>query len=272
MGVDAGTMASTGMPDHPPRADNADAAAGRVLPPGFTCPKCDYDLGGAEMGVCPECGREAEPGDVAKFRRRGAAAAAVNPLARRMVLAGAAVVMVMSGGASLLAIGVGAPEAAIAAAVVCGIAAAGSIGSGWMAALAAPRPERAVVRYAWLVALPWLNAPWLMVPMFAAGGVALAYTGIVSTRVADAPTLSDPAVAVWILSWLVWMCASATAVAIGSRRLKRVVFEHGVYPRGWWRWVVLAAGVVIVGAMLLGAAGVMFATGGAIRVAMGLGY
>lgn len=255
----------------PARTAGAAAAAG-VLPACFLCPGCDYDLGGSETRVCPECGREVERQDLDRFARREAAAAAVRPLVRRTLWQGLGAAAVMSGGAMLLAIGVGAPAAGVVALVVCGIAVIGSISAGWLAATAAPRRDRAVVRAAWLRALPWLNAPWLMAPMFAAGGVALAFTGLVSSQAANAPSISDAGVVAWALGVLVWLAASGAAVAFGAGRLKRGVREQGVYPRSWWVWVAAAGAVVVVGALLLGAAGLMFATGGAVRTAARLGY
>ena len=243
---------------------------GTALPAGFICPRCDYDLGGAAMGVCPECGRPIVVHDVVQFRRREDARRVLRRAVRMVAWRALVAVVVMSGGAMMLALDLG---AAVGAFIACSVAVVGSIGSGWIAAMLAPERDRAAVRLAWLIAVPWLNGPWLVAPIFAACGTALVVAGAVTTRVEpDDVMVGGVAFAIGMLGGLLWLIVAGSSVVLGALRFWQVVREYGVRKRGWWPGFVLALFVVGGGAMLLGLSGLIFAAGAAEDLATHLAY
>lgn len=60
-------------------------------------------------------------------------------------------------------------RAAVIAMILSATMLAGSWGIGMVAARCARPQHRAAIRVAWMVALPWMNGPWLVLPGFAIG-------------------------------------------------------------------------------------------------------
>ena len=242
--------------DSSPLEPGAGAAAATInaLPAGFTCPKCDYDLGGAIVKVCSECGRPIVPWDTVVFKRRISATQSLRAEAGRLWRRALVVLLIMGGGAMMLALDVG---AAIVAVVLCGIAMLGSTAAGWFAASLAPDGDRAAIRLAWLNGVPWLNGPWLALPVFAVGGVVMVFAA------ASLPRSLHPneliVAMVGVLAGGVWLMVSLGSVVMGVRNFGAGLREHGVKRRAWWPGIVVAFLIVIGGAMLLGVAGMLFA-------------
>lgn len=152
-----------------PRGDDSSAAL-PVLPQGLSCPGCDYDLGGSRVRVCSECGRAVERGDLVSFRKRRRADQMLRTASSRFLKLLALAPLMMGGGALLILLDI---RAAALAAVLSVIMLAGSWGIGVVAARFAQPPHRTAIRVAWMVALPWMNGPWLVLPVFGVGMAAV---------------------------------------------------------------------------------------------------
>lgn len=229
-------------------------AVREALPAGFICPKCDYDLGGASVKVCSECGRPIVKWDVVVLGRLMDSASDLRVAQRRFRVLMAIVVVVMGGGAMMLSLDV---VAGVVGAVVSMVALMGSLIAGWVAAALAPERDRAAIRVAWLSALPWLNMPWLALPVLAIGAVVLGLAA------ASLPAHLHPHETVMALGGVVagcvWLLISVGGVVQGMRCFGDALRERGVRRRAWWSGIVVAFLVVIGGAMLQGLSGLIFA-------------
>jgi hypothetical protein len=225
-----------------------------ALPPGFACPGCWYDLGGAERRVCPECGRGVVGEDLEAWAERSAARRALPGLLRAYAKVGLWVCVVMGLGACGLA---REWRAGVLGGVLCAVALGGSLGTGWAASRLAPGPMRAVHLAAWVRASVWLHGPWLCMPVCAGVMTGLAVLGVPLEWMRDVS-------GVGFLAWLgLWVGVTARFAWVLKRERARLRLGKG---RGW----LTAAGVFILGgATLLGLAGGAFAMVASVAIAHG---
>lgn len=143
-------MAHMGTTPHSERNAN-------VARPGPACPVCDYDLTGAPIGRCPECGLELVvrgetlPLWVRANCRRHLVLGLVNV---GVIALGMGVWFALRGRddsfkALMMLIAFGAP---VAFGTVCGL----------LLAAFAPTPYRTLRRRVWFATFGWLQAPWII--------------------------------------------------------------------------------------------------------------
>lgn len=206
------------------------------------CIRCDYDLSG-DPARCPECGLERDRDVRAVEVKRAGVIAGWGRTIRRFALWSAVVAVLYGCGVWLLSwdgVMVG-----VVTAGVLGLAITGSLGVGWIATLFARPTLRTLLMHAWVRALPYAHAPWLVAPIMA--GVALLTRGI-EVWFGAGETLMIVMV-IGLVSWLLGCCVSAviagTTFVAGRDELR-------VHAGGLSGLLVLAQIGVSLGAMLLG--------------------
>jgi len=137
-----------------------------ILPAGFVCPECGYEVGASPRWVCSECGRIVVVADLDHHAARAGAGARATRLARvqAAVVTSAACVI----GAMVWMLSGDSGPAMGSMIVVAGLPMV-SMGGEWAVGATAPRPERGAWRLAWMRNSPYLHIAWASVPLFVAG-------------------------------------------------------------------------------------------------------
>jgi hypothetical protein len=157
----------------------------RRLPVCFECPQCCYDLSGAELRRCPECGRRVEEVDVVQFESRLGTGEASRERVVVHLSAGLGVALFLASWLGAIARDI---EVGMLVGFVGTFCVLGSLGIAWAGALASPRPLRGAWRLAWLKSHWILHVMWLGIPLF---GACLAITGLISKEMRGATIASS---------------------------------------------------------------------------------
>ncbi|MEO1131044.1 MAG: hypothetical protein AAFX05_15230 [Planctomycetota bacterium] len=145
-----------------------------TIPDGMLCPECRYTLSGLRAPRCPECAHEVTREDVEAHERVLRRLARLPGAWTRHAIFWSVVVVTYAMAAALIA---GASYAVFAVALALLSSGVGvTIGLGWALGAIAPKGQRFRVATVWLVGLPYLHAPWLLVAACAAILIPVAFT------------------------------------------------------------------------------------------------
>lgn len=136
----------------------------QALPERFECPACHYDLAGAELAQCSECGHTVTQSDLDFHRTWLEGSGRLKSMVRRQLVVFGAVAIVMTVGVAILS------KSAMAAAgglFLTSAAPVMSIAAGWRISRLSGRRAGDLGFSAWLRSHAWLHGPWLCIPICA---------------------------------------------------------------------------------------------------------
>lgn len=244
------------MESHPPTRPEDEP-----LPRGMMCPACAYDLSGAVVHRCSECGRAIQARDVFAFRARMGAGEASVRLARIQALGTVGVAALTSAGFAVL---VGDWWSGLIAGMVVLLMLGAPWGAGWCAAMLSPRPSRAAWRLAWLRSIAWLHVSWVSMLVLAGGATVLARMASRGLRRGEGG--AGLVVGGLLLLFLVWIGVSIFGFASGEERWQRECDAMGLWERWPRRVYTVLLGLTITGSILLGLAFGVFLAGGGLGI------